>query len=112
GRFTITGVAPGRYMISAAAPMGGGANQAGQAPQGMGRGGGPGNPAPGQWLLKSAVINGLDVLDFPLAGAPNQEVSNAVLAFTDRTQELSGTIQDSQGRPSSDYTIIVYPSDN
>ena len=111
GRFTITGVAPGRYMISAAAPIGGGANQ-GQASQGMGRGGGPANPAAGQWSLKSAIVNGLDVLDFPLEIAPNQEVSNAVLTFADRTQELSGTIQDSQGRPSSDYTIIVYPSDN
>jgi len=108
GRFTITGVAPGRYTVSASAPMGGGQSQ-NQQPGG-GRGGGTAAGS-GQWLLKSAMVNGRDVLDFPLEIGPNQEVTNAVLSFTDRTQELSGTIQDAQGRPSADYTIILFPSD-
>ena len=34
-----------------------------------------------------------------------------MLTFTDRTQELSGTLQDSTGRPTSDYTIIIFPAD-
>jgi hypothetical protein len=58
------------------------------------------------------MIDGRDVLDFPLDVSPNQDLSNAVLTFTDKTQELSGTIQDTSGRPTSDYTIILFPSDN
>jgi hypothetical protein len=64
------------------------------------------------WRLKSAVAAGRDVLDFPLVIEPNQEVSGALLTFTDRTQEISGTIQDTMGRPTADFTIIIFPIDN
>jgi hypothetical protein len=104
GRFTITGVIPGRYAINANVP-------------GAGRGGGgapaapTGQPAP-SWRLKSAVAAGRDALDFPLTIEPNQEVAGVLLTFTDRTQEVSGTIQDTMGRPTADFTIIVFPGDN
>jgi hypothetical protein len=85
-------------------------------PAGRGGRGGRGFVTPGQtaggWRLKSAMIDGRDVLDFPLDVGPNQDLSNAVLTFTDKTQELSGTIQDTSGRPTSDFTIILFPSDN
>jgi hypothetical protein len=68
-------------------------------------------PGGGSWVLKSAVVNGRDVLDFPLEMGPNTDVSTATLTFTNRTQELSGTIQDASGRPSAEFTIIVFPSD-
>jgi hypothetical protein len=58
------------------------------------------------------MVNGRDALDFPIEIGPNQDVSNAVLTFTDEAQELSGTIQDTSGRPTADYTIIVFSSDN
>lgn len=114
GRFTIAGVVPGKYSISAAAPSG-------NAGQGRGGAGGitpAGQPAAGggqpavSWRLKSAVAGGVDVLDFPFVIEPNQEVSGAVLTFTDRTQEISGTIQDTMGRPTADFTIIIFPTDN
>jgi hypothetical protein len=112
GHFSIPGVAPGRYTINASvlpySPT--------DDPTGRGGRGGRGFVAPGQtaggWRLKSAMIDGRDVLDFPLDVGPNQDLSNAVLTFTDKTQELSGTIQDTSGRPTSDYTIILFPSDN
>jgi hypothetical protein len=107
GHFTIAGVAPGRYSLSATI-----APQAGTA--GRGRGAAVAGPpaAGGQWVLKSAIIDGRDVLDFPIDIRPNEGTSNAVLTFTDKTQELSGTIQDASGRPTSDFTIILFPSDN
>jgi uncharacterized protein (DUF2141 family) len=111
GRFSIAGVVPGKYSITASAPSG-------NAGQGQGRAGGAAQ-APGttgqpavSWRLKSAVAAGRDVLDFPLIIEPNQEVSGALLTFTDRTQEVSGTIQDTMGRPTADYTIIIFPIDN
>lgn len=114
GNFSIPGVVPGRYSLrgNIAAAGRGGAGQGGV------RGGGPGampqaaGGATTAWTLKSAVVNGIDVLDFPLDIEPNQNLSGAMVAFTDRVQELAGTIQDSMGRPTSDYTIILFPADN
>jgi uncharacterized protein (DUF2141 family) len=118
GRFTITGVAPGRYAVSAnvvntggGGRGGGPAGAAGPALPGAARGAGGGQQATGQWLLKAAVADGRDLLDFPIDIGPNQGVSNLALTFTDRTQELSGTIQDAAGRPTSDFTIIVFTPD-
>jgi protocatechuate 3,4-dioxygenase beta subunit len=111
GRFTLKGVPPGHYTITAA--FAGGQEGGGRA-----RGAGPGGALPagagmsGQWTLASSVANGRDTLDFPLEVAPNSDVTNAVLTFTDRVQELSGTIQDVAGRPTAEYTIIVFPADN
>ena len=113
GHFSITGVPPGQYMLQANAPVGNQAAQ-GAAGGGGGRGGGGaagGGQTAGGWSLKSAVVGGRDSLDFPLVVQPNNDVTGAVLTFTDRTQELSGTLQDSTGRPTSDYTIIIFPAD-
>jgi hypothetical protein len=57
------------------------------------------------------MANGRDALDFPLEIAPNQDVNGVTLSFTDKSQQLAGTIQDTSGKPTSDYTIIVFPSD-
>jgi hypothetical protein len=106
GRFTINGVAPGRYSISGGVPGGGQARQGGPAT------GQPGGASAPQWVLKSAMAGGRDILDFPLTIEPNQEVGGIVMTFTDRTQELSGTLQDATGRPTADFTIIVFPAEN
>jgi hypothetical protein len=107
GLFRIKGVPPGRYSINANA-------QAGQVPgaaqQPAGGRGGAGGGA-GQWTLKSAMANGRDALDHSLVVEPNQEVSGMLLTFVDRTQEVSGTIQDTMGKPTSDYTIILFAAD-
>lgn len=86
GRFTITGVTPGRYRISAS-----GASQG--------------------WSLASAIVAGQDTLDFPVEVKPNENVGDAVLTFTDRQTEISGTIVDEQGQPAPAFTIVVYPAE-
>ena len=58
------------------------------------------------------MVGGRDALDFPLDVAPNQDVSNMTVTFTDRSQQLTGTIQDASGKGTSDYTIIVFASDS
>jgi protocatechuate 3,4-dioxygenase beta subunit len=83
GRFTITGVVPGRLTI---------------------RGDG--------YLLKSAVVGGQDTLDFPLEFTGERDVTDAVLTFTDTFSELSGTITDPAGKPADDVIIVVAASDN
>jgi hypothetical protein len=108
GTFKIKGVPPGRYSINANA-------QAGQIPgvaqAPAGRGGGAAGAGAAQWTLKSALANGRDALDYGLVVEPNQPVSGMLLTFGDRTQEVSGTIQDTMGKPTSDYTIILFAAD-
>jgi Carboxypeptidase regulatory-like domain len=86
GRFTISSVIPGRYRLSSS---------------GAGTG----------WFLGSSVIDGQDSLDFPIDVKPNQNVSGAVVTFVDRQTELTGSIVNEQGQPVSEYTLIVYPTD-
>ncbi len=113
GRFTIKGVVPGKYSITAAI-AGGGARggAAGAAGGGGGRGGATGaaTGATTQWVLKAAVAGGKDALDFGLVVEPNQDVT-ATVTFGDKTQEVSGTIQDTQGNPTSDYTIVIFAAE-
>jgi hypothetical protein len=61
--------------------------------------------------LKSAVINGKDSLDFPLDIGPNDRALEALVTFTNQTQDVSGTLQDAAGRPASDFTVVVFPAE-
>jgi hypothetical protein len=100
GRFTMTGVPPGRYSVSAGVNVGG-------------RGGGASSGGSTvSWTLSAALVDGRDALDFPLEVAPHENVRDAVVTFVDRTQDISGRIQDAAGRPTADFTIIVFPSDS
>jgi protocatechuate 3,4-dioxygenase beta subunit len=85
GRFTIDGVVPGRYRLTA--------------------GGGSG------WSIESAVVGGQDALDFPLDIRSSQNLTGAVVTFTDQPTTLSGTVTNTQGQAVSDYTLIAYPTD-
>jgi hypothetical protein len=93
GKFTITGIVPGRYRLTGAAPIAAGS--------------GPGAP----WRLGSAIVKGRDILDFPLDIAPGDELTDAVVTFTDATQSIGGSLQDGSGRPAPDYTIVVFAAD-
>ncbi|HEY6357389.1 MAG TPA: hypothetical protein VIX35_04045, partial [Vicinamibacterales bacterium] len=103
GNFTILGVPPGRYMLRASVPVG--------AATAGGRGGTSSAAPSGSWLLKSSTVNGRDSLDFPFEVKPGVDVAGALLSFVDRNQTLKGTLQDATGRPTSDYTLIVFAAD-
>ena len=86
GKFTVAGITPGRYRLSAS-----GAQQG--------------------WTLESAVVDGHDSLDFPFEVKGNQNISTAVITFTDQRSELSGALTDSRAQPALGYTLILYPAD-
>ena len=86
GKFTITGVSPGRYRLT-----GSGAGQG--------------------WTVGSSVVSGQETLDVPFEVKPNQSVINAVLTFTDRQTEVTGTLVDEKNQPAPDYTIVIYPAE-
>lgn len=82
GRFTIQGVTPGRYILRAS----------------------------GQ--TKSAVVNGIDTLDFPLEITGERDITNATLTVSDRVSELTGRLTESNGQPASNYTIVFVADDS
>jgi hypothetical protein len=86
GRFTLKGVTPGRYRLSASG-------------------------LPSGWMMQSAVFGGRDVLDTMLEVKPGDELSSGIVSFTSQSTELSGMLQDNSGKPVADYTIVVFASD-
>ncbi len=86
GRFTVHGVPPGRYRISASG-------------------------LPAGWTLKSAMFGGQDVLDGTLEVKPGDEIAGGIVTFTNRSTELAGTLQDQNGKPLADYTIVAFSAD-
>ena len=97
GSFSFRGVGPGSYVLTANGP---GMNAVGRA----------GGPAP-EWILRSAVTGGRDILDLPMDVRPQQDVSDLVVTFTDRVTELSGSLVDGAGRPAPEYYVIVFGTD-
>lgn len=88
GAVTMRGVIPGRYRITANF-----------------------NTPEANWILKSALIKGRDAVDQPFDLAAGDTITDAVFTFTNRTQELTGSLQDASHRPAPDYTVVVFPAD-
>ena len=87
GSFSISGIVPGSYTIAAA-------------------------PIPAGWWLRSAIVNGKDVLDTPLdVGSSGEDVKGALLTFSDRNTILSGTLHAGATPESASYFIVVFPAD-
>ena len=89
GSFSIPGVMPGRYHLTASFP-------------GIGRSGG--------WQLESATANAQDALDAVLTVQPNQHVLDALVTFTDRLAQISGTVRAADASPAI-YTVVLFPED-
>ena len=89
---TVTGVIPGRYVIGG--PLFLGANSSSLT-----------------WSLASVMVDGRDVTDLPVDIGPGNVPKDVVITYADRSQELSGRLQQSSGAPATDYTIVVFPAD-
>jgi hypothetical protein len=79
--FRIAGYLPGRYRVRVA-----------NSPQG--------------WMFKSAMLNGVDVSETPFE--LTRDVSDLVLAFTDRWSGISGSVQ---GRGAEAATVLAFTAD-
>jgi hypothetical protein len=63
------------------------------------------------WWLRSVVVDGRDMLDFPLELGPAGDISGIVATFTDQHTELSGTLQSAANVPAPDYFVVVFALD-
>ncbi|MBF8299976.1 MAG: hypothetical protein HW394_346 [Acidobacteria bacterium] len=69
------------------------------------------NGLPQEWTLEAVVVAGSDVTDRPVDFGPNEAVENARIVLTDRVTQVSGSVSDRDGKPSRDFTIVVFPED-
>ena len=81
GRFTITGITPGRYRLQTTAPG-----------------------TPPRWTMRSSVVGGQDALDTPID--IRQSYSDAIITLTDQLADLTGRLD--AGSASADYTMILF----
>jgi hypothetical protein len=86
GKFTITGLSPGRYTVDAI--------------------GGP----PGTWNLKSVMVDGRDVT-LGAFDVRDTDVTDMVLTFADTRAQLSGTVRMSTPAPAALVSVMLFPED-
>jgi hypothetical protein len=89
GTFTIDGVSVGEHFIRA---NGGGGLRG--------------------WNLKSVTVDGRDVTDIPISMRSGQRVNNLVVTFTDKINEVSGSVTDVQGNPVTEYTVLAFSTNS
>ena len=87
GRFTLVGLVPGRYRITAYPS------------------------SPGVSNIRSSVANGRDTLDFPIEVRMGEPVTDLVVTVVPRLAEISGQLQHDASRPATGFTVIVFPAD-
>ena len=63
------------------------------------------------WNLKSVTLNGRDVTDTPIDVKSGQTLANVAVVFTDKVNEISGTITTQTGDPMPDYTVLAFSTD-
>lgn len=69
----------------------------------------PGMPG---WRLRSAVVNGKDLLDIPIEfTSASTDVRDAFLTFSDRHTTVSGVLSSVSTQSTAGYSVIVFPVD-
>jgi hypothetical protein len=59
------------------------------------------------WKLRSARVEGRDLLDTGLEG-PTIQLTGVTMVLSDKKTELSGTLQSGTGQPSSEYYVVAF----
>jgi hypothetical protein len=63
------------------------------------------------WSPRSALAGARDLLDLPLELEPQATLPEVRITLTDRRTSLSGRLYDRLGRPTADFTVIIFPED-
>jgi hypothetical protein len=86
GTFIFDGVGPGKWRVTGAA-------------------------LPAGWSLRSAMLGDRDTLDLPFEVRLGQPIAGLTVTMTDRPTELTGTVSDASGRPTSEYSMLAFSTD-
>ena len=88
GTFLITGIGPATYFVTCQIPA----------------------PLSNVWKLRSAIVDGRDLLDSNLEG-PAVALRNVVVTLSDKRTEIAGMLQSASGQPISDYYVVAFSAD-
>lgn len=86
GQFRIPGIIPGKYLLRFTF-----------LPPGV--------------FISSIKVAGRDVTDVAIDIGPSEDVRDVEVRMTDVETVIAGTLFDASGRPTPDYLVIVFPSD-
>jgi protocatechuate 3,4-dioxygenase beta subunit len=86
GNFTLDGVSAGSHWIRSGGQLNG-------------------------WTLKSVLVNNRDIVDTPIELRSGEALGNVGLIFTNKHQEINGTVTNEQGQPVTDYTVLAFGVD-
>ena len=86
GAFAVTGIHPDTYDVVVGLP----------------------SALSQQWAVRSVVAGGLDIRDQPLT-FDRGSIGDVAVTLTDRRTEVAGTLSTSNGAPTSDYFIVIFP---
>ena len=86
GTFVFDGVGPGRWRVTGAS-------------------------MPTGWSLRSAMLGGRDTLDVPFEVRLGQPIAGLTVTMTDQPTELTGTVYDASGKPTSDYSVLAFSTE-
>ena len=67
---------------------------------------------PEGWFLKSVTHDGVDITDAGYDFKPGQQVSGVEIVLTRRATTLTGSVQDANGAPIGDYTVVAFAADS
>lgn len=62
------------------------------------------------WKLRSAVIDGRDLLDTLLEG-PGGLIQGLTLTLSDKHTQIAGTVRSAAGQPVSEYSVVAFSAD-
>jgi len=62
-------------------------------------------------VIKSAILNGQDIMDEPLVVGGDRDLAGLVVTLTDRTNPLTGTVLGAAGAPVVDTDVLLFAAD-
>jgi hypothetical protein len=64
------------------------------------------------WNLKTVTIDGREVTDIPIPVRSGQRINNVVMTFTDKVNEINGSVTDAQGGAVTEYTVLAFSTNS
>ncbi|PWT81902.1 MAG: hypothetical protein C5B57_09610, partial [Blastocatellia bacterium] len=85
GRFTLDGVPAGLHWIRSGGQLRG-------------------------WYLKAVIVDNRDIVDTPIELSASQKVNDVNILFTNKRNEINGTVTNEQSIPITDFTVLAFPT--
>lgn len=89
GTFRIQGIGPGLFALSCLLPA----------------------ELSKVWKLRSAMVDGRDLLDGPIEPVPGASITGVRLTLSDKRTQIAGSLQTASGQPTADYYVIAFSTD-